>query len=194
MAPKRGAVIAAVVLLVIGIGSYAAYGLFTGASSGSFSVSTATFDLSLGLNRLTIDATGLTPGSVVQRALTINVTGSTQMQTPTLETVATASSLLDTDTTNGLQMWLDSCSQPWDETLTSGVPTAYSCAGVQTGVFGEKPIIQSSFPVGLDLTPGASNYLVFSFHLPDTADASFANLSSTIQFTFVANQRDPDFR
>ena len=185
---------AGVVLLVVALTAYGAYAYFTGAANDSLTLSTATMDLSVGLNRLTIDATDLAPGSVVQRALTINVVGSPQMKDATLTTVATASSLLDTDTTNGLQMWLDACDQPWDETLTSGVPTAYTCGGIQTAMFGERPIILSGFPVPLDLTLGASNYLVFSFHLPDTADDSFAGLTSTIQFTFIAQQRDAEFR
>jgi hypothetical protein len=195
MRARRRFVFAGVVLLVLGLSGYGAYALFTGAASDSISVSSATLDLSMGLNRLSIDATDMQPGAVVQRAVTINVSGTSALRNANLSTAETGlPSALDSDPTNGLQMALDACDQPWAETLTSGVPTAYTCGGAQTSLFGERPILQSRVAIDLDLTPGASNYLVFTFTLPDTADQSFAGLASTIEFTFEARQRPGGFR
>lgn len=195
MKPNRGLVFAGVVLLVLGLGCYAAYGYFTGATSDSLSVSSATMNFTIGLNRLTIDATGIRPGDVVQRELDLNVVGTPQMDRAKLTTQALVSSALDTDAVNGLQLQIDACSQPWDETLNGGgVPIAYGCSGATTALLAQQPIIETNTALALDLTPGATNYLVLSIQLPDTADNSFRHLASTIQFAFIGVQPDPGFR
>jgi hypothetical protein len=111
-----------------------------------------------------------------------------------LITHATVSSDLDTNTDDGLQMSIEGCDQAWDETLTSGVPTGYSCAGSSFSVLLERPVIFAHDLSSFDLTPGATNYLVVHLRLPETAPDELAGLSSTIELTFRAHQRDPGAR
>ena len=76
----------------------------------------------------------------------------------TLTTNATPSSLLDTDTTNGLQLSIDSCSTTWTE---SGPPYSYTCPGATATVLASRPVIGTDMPLQNlgSVTPGATDHL-----------------------------------
>ncbi len=155
----------------------------------------ATMDLTVSGSRLSIAADDMQPGDEAMRALTIDVSGTPQMQNAELVTQATVSSDLDTNTHDGLQLSIEQCSQPWDETLTSGVPTGYSCGGSTSVALAERPVIFAATALGtFDVTPGASNYFVVHLRLPESAPDDLAGLSSTIELTFRAHQRGPAAR
>ena len=89
-----------------GMGTFAT---FTATTSASQTLSSGTVVIALGAtgaatNRLTLSATGLVPGDTVQRSFDLSNTGSQGLASVTLSTVASPSSLLDTDATQGLQM------------------------------------------------------------------------------------------
>jgi len=177
---------------LVGIGAYAT---FTGTSSASHGVSTGTLTLTMGApgtpaNRLTVNAVDVAPGDTIQRAVDLVVGGSIDAGSATLGTVASASSLLDADAVNGLQLTLDRCSQPWTEAEPEPGVHTYTCGGTVSAVLASVPVIVVDTALAnLDLAAGAVSHLRVTLGLPSSADNSFQGLASTIEYTFSAVQR-----
>lgn len=168
---------------------------WTATTSASNTVAAGTVSVALGstgasTNRLTVNASGLVPGDTVQRSFNLTNTGSQDLASVALTTTASPSSLLDTDTTNGLQMVIDRCSVAWTEAGSSPAFT-YTCGGSTTTITSSRPVIQSALTMsGLGaLTAGATDYLRLTLTFPSTAGASFQGLSSTLTYSFLGTQR-----
>jgi spore coat-associated protein N len=175
---------------VAGLGTYAT---FTSTASQSHTISTGTVTIALGAtgastNRLNIGATGVAPGDTIQRSVDLINSGSLDLSSITLTTTASPSSLLDTDTTNGLQMVIDKCSQAWTE---AGPPYTYTCGGTTSTVLASRAVIGSNLALSnlSALTSGATDHLRVTLTLPSAAPNSFQNQSSTITYAFTGTQR-----
>lgn len=176
---------------VVGAGAYAS---FTDTQAVSQTVSTGSLFLNgvgtnAANNRLSISASNIAPGDTIDRAVDIIDGGTVDIGSVALTTTATTSSLLDTDTTNGLQMQIDKCSVAWTE---SGGPVVYtySCSGTTTSVIASRPVIGASLPMNsLVLTATTHNYLKVRLTLPSAAGNTFKSISSTVNYSFVATQR-----
>ncbi|MDX6552819.1 MAG: spore coat-associated protein [Gaiellales bacterium] len=169
-----------------GLGTFAS---FTGSTSASQTVASGTVTLNLGaVNRLTVGATGVAPGDTLQRAFDLTNAGSLDMASISLTSTATASSLLDTDATNGLQMVVDRCSNAWTE---SGPPYTYTCSGATTTIIASRAVIGSNLSMaGLSaLTAGGTDHLRLTLTFPSAAGNTFQNQSSTLLYTFTGTQR-----
>jgi spore coat-associated protein N len=181
-------IVVLVALCLVGVGAFAS---FTSSTTASESVSTGTVTIALGAtgaqtNRLTVNATGLAPGNSFERSFDLTNEGSLNLSAITLTTSATASSLLDTDATNGLQMQIESCSTTWTESGAS--PNfSYTCSGTTNNVLSSSPIIGSNLALSdlSSLTAGATDHLMLTVTLPTTAGNTFQNQSSTIQYDFT---------
>lgn len=193
----RAKVAASIALLATAAGaaSLGTYGSFTSSVNASTTFSAGTVVIGLGDdgtsdNRLSVNASGITPGDTVQRAVTVLNQGSEDFASISLDTVATTSSKLDTDGTNGLQMTIQSCPTAWTETA-AGAGYTYTCSGGATTVVASQAVIGTNIalPSLAALTHGQPSYLVVSETLPTSADNSFANLTSAIKYTFTATQR-----
>ena len=124
-------VVIVIALLIAGIGVYAGFTSSTNAVTHTFSTGTLTLDVGATggqSNRLDVDATDETPGDSVQRSVDLVNSGSVDLSSITLTTTASPSSILDTDTTDGLQFTIDRCSTSWTESGTSPNFT-YTCPG-----------------------------------------------------------------
>lgn len=174
---------------IAGLGTFAT---FTSSTSASHTVSSGTVTIALGAtgastNRLTVGASAIAPGDTIQRSVDLINSGSLDLASVTLTTTATTSSLLDTDTTNGLQMVIDKCSVAWTE---SGPPYTYTCGGSTSTVLASSPVIGTNTALAnLTLTAGTTDHLRVTLTLPSTAGNSLQNLSSTIAYTFTGVQR-----
>jgi predicted ribosomally synthesized peptide with SipW-like signal peptide len=174
---------------IAGLGTFAT---FTSTTSASHTVSSGTVTIALGAtgastNRLTVGASAIAPGDTIQRSVDLIDSGSIDLASITLTTTATSSSLLDTDTTNGLQMVIDKCSVAWTE---AGPPYTYTCSGSTSSVLASQPVVGSNAALSnLTLTAGATDHLRVTVTLPGTAGNSLQNLSSTIAYTFTGVQR-----
>ena len=175
-----------------GMGTFAT---FTSTTSASAPESTGTVVVALGAtgaatNRLTVGAAGLVPGDTVQRAFDLNNTGSQAMASITLTTTAAPSSLLDTDTTNGLQMVIDRCPAVWTE-VGASAPFTYTCSSATSTVIATRPVIGATLPLGAisALTAGLGDHLRVTLTLPTGAGNTFQNLNSTIAYAFTGTQR-----
>ncbi len=185
---------------IAGLGTFAT---FTDTDTGAQRVSSGTVNINLGAagadNRLTVEANGLAPGDTQQRRVVITNAGSENLASLTLTTTATPSSLIDTDTTNGLHMKFEKCTGAlgWRETGTG--PYTYTCdqaaagdnSGSRTSVLARRPVIGSALALAniSSLTAGQSDDMVMTADLPSTAPNSMQGLTSVIQYTFNATQR-----
>ncbi len=177
---------------VAGLGSF---GAFTSTTSAALPASSGTVVIALGTagtaaNRLTLGATGLVPGDTVQRAFQLSNTGNQGLASVAVTTTASPSSLLDTDTTNGLQLVVQSCSTAWTEAGTSPAFT-YTCGGTTSTVVASRPVIGANLPMTgvASLAAGGTDHLLATLNFPTAAGNTLQNLSSTITFSFTGTQR-----
>jgi hypothetical protein len=166
---------------------------------GSFTDSTTPVDTTIASGTLSINVTqtgyavpvtttGFVPGDSLTRAITLVNDGSAQLGGISFTSAATAGSILTTDTVNGLQLSLRSCSVPWTQAGPASAPT-YTCAGTpQTLATG--PAVTS---VGLtnpaSLNAGGVDHLAFTVSLPTSADNTFQGKSATLSLSFTGVQR-----
>jgi hypothetical protein len=176
----------------VGAGTYASF--TASATGGPITVTAGTEALTVPAaqagNRMTVNATGIVPGDTMQRGLILQNTGNQNLASVTLTTTASPSSLLDTDTTNGLQLVIDKCSVPWTEAGTAPAYT-YTCSGTTSSVLASRPVIGSTLALSnlAATTAGATDYLHVTLSFPAGAGNGFQGLSSTITFTFNGTQR-----
>jgi spore coat-associated protein N len=175
---------------IAGLGTFAT---FTSSTSASHTVASGTVTIALGAtgastNRLNVDANAIAPGDTIQRSVDLIDQGTLDLASVTLTTQATTSSVLDTDTTNGLQMVIDKCSQAWTE---SGPPYAYTCGGSTSTVLSSRAVIQNGVTLSnlSSLAAGNTDHLRVTLTFPSGAGNTFQNKSSTIQYTFTGTQR-----
>src|SRR5438105_7618696 len=129
---------------VAGLGTYATYTSSTTPVSHTLSAGTVTIALGATgaqTNRLDVGASGIAPGDTIERSVDLVNTSSLALGSLTLTTTATASSVLDTDAANGLQMQIDRCSQAWTE---SAAPYTYTCGGTTSSVLASQRVIGSN--------------------------------------------------
>jgi hypothetical protein len=176
---------------VVGVGTFA---VFTNTASVSQATSSGTIALNPvntngANNRLSIGATNIAAGDTIQRAVDVKNTGNLALASVTLTTTALPSSLLDTDTTNGLQMLLDRCSVAWTES-GAGPPYTYTCGATTTTVLASTPVIGTNRALSnLALTAGTDNFVRVTLTLPSAAPNTLQGQSSTISYAFTATQR-----
>lgn len=140
-------------------------------------------------NRLVLGASNIAPGDTLQRAVLIKDTGTIDLADVKLTTVASTTSLLDTDTSEGLQMVIDKCSVAWTESGTAPAYT-YTCGGTTSSVLASSPVIGANRTLSnLTLTAGSDNFLRVTLTLPSAAGNTFQNKASTIQYSFTGTQR-----
>jgi|SRR5689334_12470518 spore coat-associated protein N len=174
----------------IGAGTYSSF--TASAVGGPLTVTSGTEALTIpaagATNRMTVSATGIVPGDTIQRAVDLQNTGNQNLASITLTTTASPSSVLDTDTTKGLQLVIDKCSQAWTE---SGPPYTYTCGGTTTSVRASVPVIGSALALSnlSALTATQTDHLRVTMTFPASADDTFQNKTSTITFTFNGTQR-----
>ena len=183
----------AVLAAAAGIAGLGTFATFTSSTSASQTVSSGTVLIGAGTpgpaNRLTVNASNLAAGDTVQRAFELSNSGTIDLSAFTFSATASPSSALDTNTTDGLQMVIQKCSQAWTE---SGPPYTYSCGGTTSSVVASRPVIGNNIAmsnVSNLLTNGTTAYLLLTLTLPSTAGNTLQNLSSTITYTFTGTQR-----
>src|SRR3954465_4469289 len=106
---------------------------------GSFTDSTTPVDttiqsgtLSINVNQtgsaVPVTTAGFVPGHSLTRAINLVNDGSAPLGSVNFSSVATAGSILTTDTVNGLQLSLKSCSVAWTQGGSASAPP-YACSG-----------------------------------------------------------------
>jgi spore coat-associated protein N len=195
MTPKRLLASLAVVGAAAAVAGLGTFATFTSSTSASHTVSSGTVSIALGAsgtaNRLNIGASNLVPGDTVQRAADLNNNGTgtaDNLSAITLTTTASPSSLLDTETSNGLQMTIDKCTVAWTE---SASPYTYTCGGTTSTVLASRPVIGSAIALAnlSSLTTGSTDHLRVTLTLPTAATNAMQGQTSTISYNFLGTQR-----
>jgi len=112
--------------------------------------------------------------------------GTVALSAITVKSWASSSSILDQDTTNGLQLTVESCSVAWNTAGAS--PT---CAGTVRSYF-TQPIIVNNYPLNFSAATaaGATDHLKLTAALPTSASGdAFEGASSDLKFQFTGIQR-----
>jgi spore coat-associated protein N len=194
MSPSRKLLLSAALLgaaaSIAGLGTYATYTSSTTPVGHTLAAGTVTIALGATgaqTNRLDIGASGIAPGDTIERSVDLVNTSSLALASLTLTTTATASSVLDTDGTNGLQMQIDKCSQAWTE---SAAPYTYTCGGSTSSVLASRSVIGSDLTLSnLTLSAsGGTDRLRVKLTFP-SASTIGQGASSTISYQFTATQR-----
>jgi hypothetical protein len=125
---------------------------------------------------------GVVPGASVTRAVNLVNDGDSALSAVTLATVATKSSVMDTDTVNGLQMSVQSCSVAWT--------SDFACTGAVRTLLASGPVVRdSALSDPASLTAGVTDHLAVVLSLPVTAGDAFKQQASGLALTFTATQR-----
>jgi hypothetical protein len=101
---------------------------------------------------------------------------------------ATAPSILTTDSTNGLQLSVKSCSTPWTQGGTAQAPT-YTCSGTTSTLLNGPVVNSAALSNPASLNAGGTDYLTFSISLPAGAGNEFQGKSAGISLYFTGAQR-----
>ena len=175
---------------IAGLGTYATWTSSTPAQNQT--VSAGTVQIALGsTNRLTTNATGLVPGDTVERAVDLDgpASGLSGIGSISLGVTVGSSTLLDSDTTNGLHVNVDSCPSAWTESGTAPAYT-YSCSGSVTSLVSNQPVIGNfNLPSLNSMNVSGVDHLRVKLTLPGTAPTTMMGLSDTLSYVFTATAR-----
>jgi hypothetical protein len=176
--------IAATAAAVAGLGTFGSFTSSTAPTPVAVQDGTVSIDLTAGDGSASVPLSfAVTPGASATKNVNLVNDGDAALASVRLATVATTSSILDTDQTNGLQMTVASCSVAW---ASDG-----SCAGGQRTVLAAGPAVRTADlanPFGL--AAGATDHLAVTLALPAAAGDAFKAQSSSLSLTFTATQRD----
>ena len=182
--------IAGTAAAVAGLGTF---GTFTDSTAPlNTTVATGTVDINLAVPSggvaIPVTTTGFVPGDSLSRAVDLSNNGTSALSGITLQSSATAGSILTTDATNGLQLAVKSCSVAWTQGGTPSAPT-YTCSGTQNAL-ATGPAVSTSTLNGLaSMNAGGVDHLVFTVSLPASADNTFQGKSASLSLTFTGTQR-----
>jgi len=182
--------IAGTAAAVAGLGTF---GTFTDSTTPvATTVQTGTLDINLNVPNggvaVPVTTSNFVPGDSITRAVNLSNDGSTALSSVTLTSAATAPSILTTDTTNGLQLSVNSCSAPWTQGGAAPAPT-YTCSGTTSTLYAGPAVTSIQLPNPASLAAKGVDYLTFSVSLPASADNTFQNKSASLSLTFTGTQR-----
>jgi hypothetical protein len=169
---------------VAGLGTFGTFTDSTTPISAELTSGTVSIDLAQPSALIPATTTGLLPGDSITRTLTLTNDGNSPLSSVHLGVTATTPSVLTSDTVNGLQLTLTSCSVPW----TQATPTQ-TCAGTEKTHITGPALGTRDLDAPVSLTPGGTDHLLLTLSLPTTAGNTFQGKTSTVALTFSGLQR-----
>ncbi len=175
---------------VAGMGTFATFTDSTAPLDASLTSGTLSLDLNAahGTATLPMNAAGFVAGDSISRSVDLVNSGDLGFAGLSLNSVATASSVLDTDKVNGLQLSVRSCSVSWTESVTAGVAT-YTCGGTTSTILSGAAVTTSAQSALASVNPGGRDHLVVTLTLPASAGNTFQGKSSALSVSFTGTQR-----
>ena len=171
---------------VAGLGTYGTFTDSTTPISTQLTSGTVSIDLAQPSAPIPATTTGLLPGDSIARTVTLSNDGNSPLSTVALGVNATTASILISDTVNGLQLAVASCSAPW--TQATPAPT-YTCTGTTQALGTGAAVGTRTLDAPAVLTPGGAEHLLLTLSLPTTADNTFQAKTATLALTFSGVQR-----
>ncbi len=173
---------------VAGLGTFGNFTDSTTPVATTIQSGTLSIDVSQQGFGVPVTTTGFVPGDSMTRAVNLVNDGNAALGSVSLASTATASSILTTDLSNGLQLTVKKCSVAWTQGGTAQAPTS-TCSGTET-VLGSGPVVTNlNLPGAASLNVGGTDYLTFSIALPASADNTFQAKSASLSLTFTGTQR-----
>jgi hypothetical protein len=173
---------------VAGMGTF---GTFTDSSTPvATTIQSGTLNIDVTQQGFAVPVTtaGFVPGDSLTRAVNLVNSGNVALGSVSLSTTVTTPSVLTTDTTNGLQLAVKSCSVPWTQAGTATAAT-YTCSGTER-LLGNGPAVGNiALSSPASLAAGSTDYLTFAVSLPATADNTFQGKSAALSLVFTGSQR-----
>lgn len=169
----------------VALGTYAGFSAYTTSPGNTFSLGTVQMTTTLGApsgaGTFTFGTfADMVPGESVTRFLDVTNTGSLDFSY-TMSSAATASSTLDSDATNGLQLEVKACANAWTAVDSCGAGGAVST--LYTGRLA--PLVGQPVSLGTLAGGGVVAHLQLKVTLPSTAGA-LSGQSSTLELTWTA--------
>jgi len=168
---------------VAGMGTFGSFTDSTTPVATTITSGTVSIDLAKA-STLDFAAPELIPGDSVTRAFTLKNDGSSDLGSITLASVATTSSVLTTDTTNGLKLAVKSCAVAWTQSGNS-----FTCASGEKTLLSSPAVTNVALNDPASLVAGGSDNLAISFSLPTAAGNEFQGKQAAFSLTFTATQR-----
>ena len=179
----------AVVAAAAGIAGLGTFGSFTDSTAplaGDVATGTVSIDLAAPAAAIEFPAVdgGWMPGDRAYVAVDLVNTGTAPLGSLVLAVTATQSSLLDSDTTDGLQLTIQGCDEAWS---TDG--GTYSCEGAVTSHYTGPVVLDEELPRAASLVPGGVDHLLATVTLPETAGNQFMGAETGLSVLFTGTQR-----
>lgn len=173
-------VAATALVLSAGVGAWAV--LTDRATAGarvSAGVVVADFGVT-GRTSVQVPVAGLLPGGTARRLVDLTNAGTVAMAQLQLETAAPA---VGASASDGLQLALERCSQPWST-------DAATCAGTVTAVAADRPATaRIDLPASPAFAVGATDHLRLTLRLPESSPSAAQGTSGTLTLTVTGVQR-----
>ena len=172
---------------VAGLGTYSTFTDSTSPVNTGVATGVLSLSLQSGGTEATVPFQGsaLMAGDSVSQALDLVNDGTTPFGSVTMKMSATASSILDTDRSSGLQLKVQRCSAAW-----SGGDGAWSCPGTAGTLYSGPMVVTRPLAGAASLNPGGVDHLLLTASLPASANGSdYQGRSSTLGLVFDGVQR-----
>jgi camelysin-like metallo-endopeptidase len=173
---------------VAGLGTF---GTFTDSTTPlNATVNTGTLSITLtpanDTGSLSLSATNFVPGDSLSRTVDLTNDGTSAFSSLSLNSTASASNLLSTDTTNGLQLGVQSCSVTWTKTATG----SYTCSGTTKTMVATGPAVATNSVLAgpASVVAGGVDHLMVTLSLPSSAGNSFQGLTNSLAVSFGGAQ------
>jgi hypothetical protein len=179
----------AVVGAAVAVAGLGTFGQFTDSTSAvEPSVDTGVLDIDVSIAGMSapvpVSTVNLLPGDKIAVPLDLRNGGDVDLASLTLDSYATTHSLLDTDTTHGLQLKVETCDAGW-----VGSGSDYSCAGTAVPLYTGPVATKSVLTGARSLQHGKTDHLLATVSFPSTGGDTMQNQSSALEFVFTAAQR-----
>jgi Camelysin metallo-endopeptidase len=172
---------------IAGLGTFGSFSESTAPVESNVATGTLSINLSPAATYATVPVTtgGLMPGDRSSTPFDLINDGDIGWEAVNLTSWATASSLLDSDPVNGLQLTVESCSTAWGV-----VGSGYVCGGTVQEFYSGPIIADRPLAGATSLQPGRVDHLLATIDFPTTAGDALENEVSQLAFRFTAVQRD----
>lgn len=173
---------------VAGLGTFGSFTDSTTPIATEVATGTVSIDVTQPGVTIPLTTSGFLAGDSMSRAVDLVNDGTAALSGISLASTATVPSVLTTDTTDGLQLTVRSCSAAWTQAGPASAPT-YSCSGTAGTLLTGPAVVDSPLAGVASLQAGGVDHLLLTVSLPNSAGNSFQGQSSTLGLTFTGTQR-----
>jgi Camelysin metallo-endopeptidase len=167
---------------VAGLGTYGNFTDSTTPVNTTLSTGTLSINLTQVGAALPVSVAGMVPGDQITRTVDLVNDGDLAMSSVAVSSSALNTSILTTDTINGLKLTVRSCSVPWS--------AGYTCSGTQSTLLGGPVVNNGTLTNPASLNPNGVDHLAYTIALPATAGNEFQGKTAQVSLAFTGVSRN----